>query len=76
MPWVGQVRLDKGKVNIGPAIAIWDQGGPDEFTYNERINVSQAAAFKVSAIAARNEFLTRRASEAARAAQLTTLLNA
>ena len=75
MTWTGEVRLDKDKADIGTAVAIWDKGGSEEFTHSERINVSQAIPFKARAIAARDEFLTRRANEQTRAAQLTTLLN-
>lgn len=78
MVWIGYVKLDPDKSDVGAARAVWDEGGPDEFTYSRRAKVSglDAAAFVAEAQAALAADAASKAQNAALAATLTTLLNA
>lgn len=79
MAWSNpKVTLDPDKPTVGFVSVTWDAGGPNEFVYARRAAISGASAqeFKSDAIAARDAFLTRRASEQTLQTQLLTLMNA
>lgn len=66
MAWTCTVRLDEDKDTVGTATAVWDEGGPAEFSYSRRVKITMAEghAFAEEAIAARDAFLQRRTDEA------------
>ena len=41
MAWTAYVVLDSDKDDVGTATAVWNEGGPDEFSYSRRARVSQ-----------------------------------
>jgi hypothetical protein len=77
MPWTSTVNLDPDKPDIGTATSTWDAGGPDEYVYAARTQVSAQAAqqFKVDAEAARDAELARRVQNVNLAGVLDGIMN-
>lgn len=78
MPWKAIVTLDPDKSDVGTAVAVWNEGLSDEFTYQRRVKISNAekTAFVAEAKAALLAEQGQTTKEADYSTQLTTALNA
>ena len=74
--WTATVKLDADKTDVGSATAVWNAGGPDEFTYSKRlkVTVAEGQAFAAEAVAARDEAAARAVREVALSTTLTGFL--
>lgn len=74
MPWTVTVAIDPDKTNVGSASAVFTDTDGTTFAYSQRniMTAVNANAFVAAAIAARNSWQTRKATEVS--AQ-TTLVN-
>lgn len=74
---VVNIQLHPDKDDVGIAQIVWDQGGPDEFLYQEtlKVSVAEAQRFKASAEAARDKHLATRTRVGQLAASLSSILN-
>ncbi len=77
MAWIGTVILDTDKTDVGVAIAVWNKGLLDEFTYSRRVQMTAAdkTALVAEAKAALAAKSTKATSETNYSSILTTALN-
>ena len=78
MAWTGYVTLDDDKPNVGLARTVWDEGGPEEFSYSRRVAFTgpELTAFVADAKAARQTAIDSAAANAAKSIILTDAMNA
>jgi hypothetical protein len=77
MPWICYVTLQDDEPELGLARCVWDEAGPDQFTYTERalVKASEMQGIKDRAVAARSVEAAKRTSEANKSATLTSFFN-
>ena len=78
MAWTCYVYLDEDKTDVGTVRCVWDEGGPEEWTFTTRAEVSAGARLAVynAANDAKTEHDTRMANNATYSSSLTTYFNA
>ena len=77
MAWTVTISLDKDKDDVGSAVATWNSGQADQFTYHARLQATGASAiaFADEAKAELAEHLAKRAQEAVYVPVLEAILN-
>lgn len=76
--WKATVTLDNDKLDVGTAVAVWNEGLEDSFTYSRRVKITTAEknAFVAEVKAALVVNQAKQAKEAEYSLLLTNALNA